>query len=217
MAGFLSTIKISEEAFNNAKETTVTKGFTVLESGAYAATVHQVILYKTTFKDTPDKEETALKIEVKLTDSGNIISFKDDVNKLRKDGTENEGFLARLKSLGIATGVDVDTFKMGEATIVHSYGKELKGQLVVGCVGKPVLALVKKMNNTSAPETDQFKYQNFLDGITRKGAEDVEVFNEKVAKLEGGVFNYKGYVKPEGSASTSATPAQAQDLSKVDF
>ena len=217
--GFLETIQLDKEAFESAKDTTVAQSFEALDSGVYPATVKSVILYKSTItKDGKTSEITSLKIDVVTTETGKVVSFMNDVNKLRADGTPNEGFLTRLKSLCKACNVDVDSLKLGDATKVSSYGKEHEGQFVLGCNDKPVLALVKKMKDTNVAEGGMYEFKNVLDGISHKGADDIEVFTEKIEKHKG-IFEYKGYVaqNKEAKAAEAATGKNADAIKDLNF
>jgi hypothetical protein len=210
----LDVLGISEEDFNKAKDSTVTKLVEALESGVYPATVQSAILYKAKFQDSGEVV-TTLRVEVKLDESGKVVTFKKDIGKTLKDKTINEGFVTRLKSLCHATNVDIDKLKLGEAVKVNSYGKEYDGQYLVGMNGKPVLAMVRKMNDLNKDENDGYKYTNELEGVTVKGSEDIEVFEEKAAKVNG-VFTFKGYVKPEGSKAAGSETVK-QSLKEMDF
>jgi methyl coenzyme M reductase gamma subunit len=76
----LDVLGISEEDFNKAKDSTVTKLVEALESGVYPATVQSAILYKAKFQDSGEVV-TTLRVEIKLDESGKVVTFKKDIGK----------------------------------------------------------------------------------------------------------------------------------------
>jgi len=219
--GFLNSIGIEKEAYENAKDTTVTEGYEAVESGAYEATIKNIILYKFTgtTREGVEFETTKLRIEVELKDNGRVITYRSDVGKTLKDGSANEGFLARLKSIGRATNFDIDKLKPGEKVKVSSYGKEYDGQKFVGVDGKSVIALVRKVEDENQDEDSLFRFSNELEGITRKGADDIQKFLDKVER-NNGIFKIKK--RKSSSNSNADTPAPGSDeakeeLEQIDF
>lgn len=212
---FLDSLGISQESFNEASESTVSEGYEVLPSGAYPAKIKQIILYKNKF------DGTMLRIEVELTESKRVLSFRSDVGKELKDKTLNNGFLSRLKSVAAACNFDAANFAIGAEIKFNSYGTEIKGNLLNGVNDKPVIALVRMSEDSDRPAEDTYKISNDIEGVTQKGSEDLELFETKVAKAEGKPFKYKSGWKPKGSkaATTSGeTTEQAKkDLDEVDF
>lgn len=211
---FLDSLGISQEAFNEASESTVSEGYEVLPSGAYPAKIKQVILYKNKF------EGTMLRFEVELTDSKRVLSFRSDVGKELKDKTINNGFLSRLKSVAAACNFDAANFTIGAEVKFNSYGSEIKGNLLNGVNDKPVIALVRMSEDTDRPAEDTYRISNDIEGVTQKGSEDLELFETKLAKAEGKPFKYKSGWKPKGSkaaASGASTEQAKKDLDKVDF
>ena len=211
---FLDSLGISQEAFSEASESTVSDGYEVLPSGAYPAKIKQVILYKNKF------DGTMLKIDVELNDSKRVLSFRSDVGKELKDKTLNNGFLSRLKSVAAACNFDAANFAIGAEIKFNSYGAEIKGNLLNGVNDKPVIALVRMSEDSDRPAEDTYKISNDIEGVTQKGSEDLELFETKVAKAEGKPFKYKSGWKPKGSktATASGNPEQAKkDLDEVDF
>ena len=214
-ANFLDSLGISQEAFNEASDSTVSEGYEVLPSGAYPAKIKQIILYKNKF------DGTMLRIEVELTESKRVISFRSDVGKELKDKTINNGFLSRLKSVAAACNFDAANFAIGTEIKFNSYGSEIKGNLLNGVNDKPVIALVRMSEDTDRPEDDSYRLSNDIEGVTQKGSEDLELFETKLTKADGKPFKYKSGWKPKGSktaATSGASTEQAKkDLDEVDF
>lgn len=209
---FLDQLGISKEEFAAAKESTVTEAYEVLESGAYPATIKNMIMYKNQF------DGTMLRVEVELTESKRTLSFRSDVGKLLKDGKPNQGFLSRLKTIASACNFDADNFAIGAEFKFNSYGKEVVGNVVTGVIGKKVVALVRKSEDTDRPENDSYRISNDIEAVTQKGTEDFETFAEKVEKQEGKPFTYKSGYKPKGTPKTTASAAETKkDLEEVDF
>ena len=213
-ANFLDSLGISQEAFNEASESTVSEGYEVLPSGAYPAKIKQIILYKNKF------DGTMLKIDVELNDNKRVLSFRSDVGKTLKDGALNNGFLSRLKSVAAACNFDAANFTVGAEIKFNSYGAEIKGNLLNGVNDKPVIALVRMSEDSDRPAEDSYRIGNDIEGIAQKGSEDLELFETKVEKAEGKPFKYKSGWKPKGfkTATSTATTEQAKkDLDEVDF
>lgn len=211
---FLDTLGISKETYESASASTVTEAYEVLDSGAYAATIKNMIMYKNQF------DGTMLRVEVELVEPKRTLSFRSDIGKLLKDQTPNSGFLARLKSIAAACNFDADTFAIGAEHKFQSYGKEVIGNVITGVIGKKVVALVRKSEDNDRPETDTYRISNDIEGITQKGTEDYETFTEKVAKQEGKAFGFKSGYKPKGSTAAASTANSAEtkkDLAEVDF
>lgn len=212
-AGFLDTLGIDKEKFDAASASTVTEAYEVLESGAYPATIKNMIMYKNAF------DGTTLRIEVELTESKRTLSFRSDVGKLLKDKTLNGGFLSRLKSVAEACNFNADEFAIGAEIKFQTYGKEVVGNVVTGVIGKKVVALVRKSEDTDRDEKDTYRLSNDIEGVTQKGTEDFTTFMEKVEKAEGAPFKFKSGYKPKGTPKTSAanTEEAKKDLADVDF
>lgn len=215
-AGFLDTLGISAEQYEQASASTVTEAFELLQSGAYPATMKSMTLYKNKF------DGTMLRVEVELTDSKRTLSYRSDVGKLLKDASVNQGFLARLKSIAEACNFDANNFKPGPEVKFNSYGSEVTGTSLLGVIGKPVIALVRQSEDTDRPEADLYRLMNDIEGVTTKGSEDYNKFIEKVEKAEGKPFKYKSGYKPKGSGSNTAganagTAAAKAEVADVDF
>lgn len=213
---FLDSLGISQESFNEASESTVSEGYEVLPSGVYPAKIKQIILYKNKF------DGTMLRIEVELTESKRVLSFRSDVGKELKDKTINNGFLSRLKSVAAACNFDATNFAIGAEVKFNSYGAEIKGNLLNGVNDKPVIALVRMSEDSDRPEDDTYRISNDIEGVTQKGSEDLELFETKLAKAEGKPFKYKSGWKPKGSKTAAAasgvsTEQAKKDLEDVDF
>lgn len=80
-AGFLDTLGISAEQYEQASASTVAEAFELLPSGAYPATMKSMTLYKNKF------DGTMLRVEVELTDLKRTLSYRGDVGKLLKDAS----------------------------------------------------------------------------------------------------------------------------------
>jgi hypothetical protein len=213
---FLEDLGIDKATFESAKDTTVTKAFELLESGIYKGKVKEVILFKNNF------DGTELVINILIEENQRVLSFRSNVSKTKKDGTVNEGFLSRLKSLGLATNFDINNLKAGDKCKVNSYGKECDGQYYLGMNDKPVLACVRKSEDTDRPADDTYRISNDIEGVTTKGSEDEALFLEKVEKLEGATFKWKSGWKPKAGsaaaqASTADSEAKKEELKKMDF
>lgn len=205
---FLDTLGIDKEEFAAAKDSTITEAFEVLESGAYPATIKNMIMYKNTF------DGTMLRVEVELTELKRTLSFRSDVGKLLKDGKVNQGFLARLKSIASACNFDADNFAIGAEFKFNTYGKEVVGNVVTGVIGKKVIALVRKSEDQDRPENDNYRISNDIEGITQKGTEDYETFAEKIEKQAGKPFTFKSGYKPKGSGSSTSTAGAGSEEAK---
>lgn len=218
----LDSLGIGQETFEKATGSTVTEAFELIPSGVYPAKIKEVIIYKNKFGGDTLK----INVSVKHNDSERILSFRDDISKnlkqteeekaADKPGKINEGFVNRLKSLSIATGVDMVNVTTGAETKVNSFGTECTGNFLLGFNDKPVKALVRYSQNTSLKEGDQYRDRNDIEGIAHEGHEDIAKFEEKVAKKEGGIFTYKGYVKDENAAKETKEEVK-EAASKLNF
>ena len=218
----LDSLGIGQETFEKATGSTVTKAFEVMPSGVYSAKIKEVIIYKNKF----GVDTLKINVSIKHNDAERILSFRDDISKnlkqtdeekaADKPGKINEGFVNRLKSLSIATGVDMANVTTGTETKVNSFGTECTGNFLLGFNDKPVKALVRHSQNTSLKEGDQYRDKNDIEGITHEGHEDIAKFEEKIAKKEGGIFTYKGYVKDENAAKETKEEVK-EAASKLNF
>ena len=221
----LDSLGISQEAIDNAKSSTVTEAYEVMPSGVYDAKIKEVIIYKNKFGG----ETLKINVSVKHNDQERVISFRDDIGKnLRQTDEEkaagtpgklNEGFLARLKSLSVATNVSLDNMKEGGEAKVNSYGAECVGKYILGFNDKPVKALVRHSQDTNKAEGEAYRDSNDIEGITHAGNEDIEKFTAKVEKNVDGIFKFKGYVKDsKAGAAAKAGDAEAKKAAeKLDF
>jgi hypothetical protein len=211
---FLDKLGIDKAKFDEASSSTVTEAYEVLESGAYPGVIKNMIIYKNKY------DGTMLRVEIELTEPKRVLSFRSDVGKLLKDGAVNGGFLSRLKSIAEACNFNADDFGIGAEIKFQSYGSETVGNVVTGVIGKKVVALVRKSEDTDRPETDTYRISNDIEGITQKGSEDFDTFAEKVEKSEGKPFKFKSGYKPKGSTakgSTANSEETKKDLEEVDF
>jgi hypothetical protein len=224
----LDDLGIDKQKFEDATGSTVTAAFEALASGKYPGKVKDLVLFTSIFaKDGVETKATQLRVTVTVTgkdsdgkDKNVDVQFQRDVGKTLKDGAVNEGFINRLKSLCLATNTDIDSLTMGDETKVNSFGKDCEGQFLMGMNDKPLVALVKYMRDENKAEGVAFRDQNFLEGVCPQGSEDIEKFEEKVAKLPEGIFLYKGYVKGGASTSTNSNAGTAENkeqLAKMKF
>lgn len=213
-ASFLDTLGIDKTKFEEASASTVAEAYEVLESGAYPAIIKNMIMYKNQF------DGTMLRVEVELLEPKRTLSFRSDVGKLLKDGSVNGGFLSRLKSIAAACNFNADDFAIGAEHKFQSYGKEVIGNVVTGVLGKKVIALVRKSEDTDRPENDTYRISNDVEGIAQKNTEDYETFAEKIEKQAGKAFTFKSGYKPKGSTATNSAANSAETkkaLDEVDF
>ena len=210
MADLLADLGIDQASYDENSGSTVTEAFQLLESGAYPATVEEVVLYKDSFGGTN------LKITVLTKEDERKITFRKDVGKTLKDGKINEGFVARLKSLCEAANVDVNSLTTGDSVKVNSFGKECDGQLLLGLNGKNVLALVRMSVDSNKAEGESYRESNDLEGLTSSGSEDADKFAAKIEKNKG-TFTYKGWKKSGGSDNKPASNEDKQALKDLDF
>ena len=217
----LDQLGINQEAFDAAKSTTVTEAFEVMPSGVYDGKVKEVIIYKNKFGG----EMLKINIAVKHNDQERIVSFRDDIGKnlkqtdeekaAGKQGKVNEGFMARLKSLLVATNVQIENITEGGATKVNSYGADCEGKFLLGLNDKPVKVLVRHSQDTNKAEGEAYRDSNDIEGVTFNGSEDIEKFQAKVDKNTDGIFKYKGYVKAaaaQGGTTSEEAKAAADKL-----
>ena len=212
----LATLGISQEAYDAAKESTVTEAYEVMPSGVYDSKVKEVILYTNKFGG----ETLKINVTVKHNDQERTLSFRDDIGKNLKQteaekaegkpGKINEGFLSRLKSLSVATNVPLDSIKEGEQTKVNSYGSDCPGKFLLGFNDKPVKALVRHSQDSNKAEGEAYRDSNDIEGIANAGSEDIEKFQTKVEKLQDGIFKFKGYVKAN-SKNNNTEDAGSED------
>lgn len=220
----LDSLGISQEAIDNAKSSTVTEAYEVMPSGVYDAKIKEVILYTNKFGG----EMLRINVSVKHNDQERTLSFRDDIGKnLKQTDTEkaegkpgkiNEGFMARLKSLTVATNVSMENVKEGPETKVSSFGSECSGKFLLGFNDKPVKALVRHSQDTTKAEGEAYRDSNDIEGITHAGNEDIEKFKAKVDKNPDGIFKFKGYVKAgtktqdAGTAGSEEAKAAAEKI-----
>lgn len=197
----LESLGIDKEAYEQAEGKAATEAFKPLPSGVYAGVVESIIVYK-------GKYGTNMNYKVRLNESDRIVSFGSDIGKTLKGGKDNGGYASRLKSFIFATGVQESDLSMKEGAKVSSYGTEYTGSEIVGVAGKPVFALLKLVDSLDKPDSDQYKFQNELEGVARPdgldatGANAKEVFETKIA--ERPVFGKKGKtVKPAAGAGVA--------------
>lgn len=223
----LDQLGIDEKIYEESKGSTVTASFEALPSGVYPGTVKDIVLFKSVFeKDGQKTESTQMRITIDVLakdEDGKekkvAVAFQKDIGKTLKDGAVNEGFVARLKSLSLATNVDIKKLTMGGETKVNSFGKDCDGTFLNGMNDKPVVALVKLMRDENKSEGEAYRDQNFLEGVCAKDSEDIKKFEEKIEKQKDGVFLYKGYTKTGGSKgkTTEASNENKEKLKEYNF
>jgi len=204
--GLLNELGIDKEVYEEASESTVGEGFSLLESGVYDGEIKNVIIYKNPYFDA-----TMLRVEIDV--DGRILSFRKDVGKLLQSGEPNKGFVSRLKSIAKATNVDINDMTIGKDIQFKMFGKDVDGKQINGVNGKKVKVLVRKSLDTDRPEDDQYRESNDIEGITWAGSEDIEKFTAKVEK-HNGIFKWKSGYKPK---KTSAEPTEDQKKAVEDM
>ncbi len=216
--GILDSLGVTEEQINNATGSAVAKEFEALKSGAFNATVKEVVVYKQKFKDN---EATFMRYTVNITDNDKDLTFRNDIGKTLKDGKPNGGYADRLKMFSYATGVSMDELSMKDGAEVKSYGKDCSGSFIIGMNGKKLKALVRLTEDTNKADGEPYKFTNDIEGVTSLDGTDptgenaVQKFEDKVAKTPS--FKIKGYVKAGAKAATAgSTPASTADTT-ADF
>lgn len=221
----LASLGITEEQFAAAKDSTVREAFENMPSGVYPGKIKEVILYKNAFGG----DTLRINVSVKYNDTERILSFRDDIGtKLaptetqkanNEEGSINNGYVDRIKSLCNAANIGLSDLKPGPATKVKAFGKDCDGKFYLGANDKPVQVLVMLSVDDNKQETDQFREKNDIEGVLPKGHEDIAKFEAKIEKYKG-KFHYKGYVKKDTTNSTSgsAGSAEVQDAAaKLNF
>ncbi len=196
-----NALGITEEAFEESTGSTVAEGFKAIASGAYEATIKNVIVYTNQWGGT--------QVHVTVDVAGTELGFRNDVGKLLKDNKENKGWTAMFKSLCHASGVSIgDLAEDGEATF-KSYGKDVKGKAFTQMNGKAVIAMVRLTKDTALEEGAPFQISNdiegvlAMDGTLSDGTDGKAVFKEKIDKCEG-VFKVKSKTKKTDSTTTAS-------------
>lgn len=181
----LNELGISQEDLDNAQTSVIGKQFEPLTSGVYAATIGNITVY------TNRWETSTMRYEVAVADDNGeqrTLTFTTDVGKTLKDGKANPGYAGRLEQFAYASGTDLASISLGQATKINSFGEEFDGKLLVGMNGKKVKALVKLIDDMSKQEGEPYKFMNFIQGVihsngTEKSGENVEEkFNEMISK-----------------------------------
>ena len=196
---------LDAEAYNNAEEQTVGKGFEVLPSGAYPATIKQLATF------TTDSGAGILYCKVNIPSEDRDIEVYQNTKK--KDGSPNEIGTATFKHIIQAVNVDTTTLSTKKEQI-KAYGKEVTGTVVNGVVGKPFLALVRAV----LEEGGRFENYNEIeawakaDGTNAKNEDIKTPFLEKIEKTP--VLSRKSK-QPKQAANTGATTATQEDIAKM--
>jgi len=202
----LDTLGISKDSYDKAEGKAATEAFKPLPSGAYPGTIESVIVYTGKFG-------TQMSYKVRLNDSDRVVSFANDIGKTLQTGAENGGFASRLKSFVHASGVSESDLTMKEGVKINSYGTEYEGSELIGWVGKPVIALVKLVENPNVDEKDAYRFQNEIEGVTAPDGTDAtgtnakEVFEAKITERPVFLKRLKAKKTVTPSVGTDATTA----------
>lgn len=204
MSDFLDDLGLTKEDIDNGESTAIVKPFEPLKSGVYSAEVKEVVVYENQWGGKQMRYNLSIK-----DDKGEdrTVTFRSDIGKELKDKTPNKGYAGRLKQFAHACNVQLSDLSLGAETTIKAYGKDYKGNALVGFTGKTVKALIRLTNDTNKEEGEKFKYTNDVqgvvapDGTEESGENAAEKFLEQVSKTP--IFTVQG--KQKAAASTQAT------------
>jgi len=211
----LDELGISQEDLNNAQTSVIGKQFEPLTSGVYSATIGNISVY------TNRWNTNTMRYDVSVTDDSGeerVLTFTNDVGKTLKDGKANPGYAGRLEQFAYASGTELASISLGQATKVNSFGEEYDAKLLVGMSGKKVKALVKLIDDQSKQEGEPYKYMNFIQGVihpngTEKSGENAEEkFMEMIAKTPIFIQKKKKNSKDKQEEVKTASGTNISDL-----
>lgn len=215
MSENLSIIGVSQQAVNEATGE-VAKPFETLEAGCYKATVKQILMYTNTFDDK------AMRYIVNITSEDRDIEFSKDINSTLKDKSVNGGYTNRYKQFLYAANTEESALSISPTPVkINSFGKDYEAQEILGMVGKPVIAEVLLMNDTTKADGEAYKLRNILsgvlamDGTDASGQNKADEFTEKCKTKP--VTDYAGYVKPAKATQGAVNKEAAADASSEGF
>ena len=201
--GLLTDLGIDKTDWDEARDSTVGDAFELMPSGAYAATVDSIWIYR-----HPMFDNLWLQVNIKVNENDRIVSYRKDVSKETKEGKANQGFLSRLKSIQAATGVSEDKMKLGKKETIKIFGKDANATEILGANGKALTALVRLSCDTNKAEGESYRETNDIEGVcANNDNETLDKFAAKVEKTP--VFNYKGKAKAKAAASTPSAESQS--------
>lgn len=181
----------------------VGREFKPLDAGVYKATVKEILIYVNNFGGTEAR------YTVNLTTEDRDVTFLKDVGQLLKDGTPNGGYANRLKQFLYATGVDQADCNVKENFVeINSFGKKVMADAIIGMNGKPVMAEVLLMDDTTKEEGEAYKLRNVLAGVLAMDGTDASgenmalVFDEKAKTTP--ITKYQSRKAKAGNAATQA-------------
>jgi len=211
----LAAAGISETGFEKATGE-VAGEFKVLDAGVYKATIKEIAIYQNTFGGK------TMRYTVNLTEDDRDITFRKDINSHLKDNVENDGYINRFKQFLYAANVkDSECKNKKKAVKINSFGKEYDADIVLGPVGKPILAEVLLMEDTTKTEGEPYHLQNALagvlavDGTDASGENKVEAFVEKCKKTP--TTKFQGYVKASTTTSGTVNANAAKEAEEEGF
>lgn len=211
---------ISEEAYTESTGSTVSEGFKPTPSGIVKATVEQVATYQ-----DPKFKQTMFRLTFKLVDGDRVVSYRSgktnssDIGTTIKPtaeqeaagqpGSENGGYVARVKSVLTAANMEMSGLSFGKKEKgKDNFGREVELQLINGLNGKTVEIALRESHNSNLPEGAQYRESNDVEGVVNT-EEEKEKFLEKVAK-NNGIFLYAGYVKGAATGGDSKSKEDAK-------
>lgn len=203
---------LSTEDIQNAESSAIAKVFEPLPSGVYEATVEDVVVYKNQWDGKMARYTVIIK-----DDKGEdrTVSFRRDIGQLLQSGKPNHGYAGRLEQFSHATATPIAEMSMGQETTFKSFGKDIKGTLVVGMKGKKLKALVRLTSDTNKEEGQSFKYTNdlqavvALDGTQKDGEDAVAPFTKAIETKP--VFEVQGKTGTKSKTGNEATKTSSGD------
>ena len=199
----LDDLGLDQATYDEGEASAVAKSFEAIKSGAYEGTVKEIIIYTNQYGGTEARYTVTVDKDGEATD----LTFRRDIGKTLKDGKPNKGYAGRLKQFAYATNTELAALTMGKDVTVKSYGKECKGEYLVGMNGKKLKILVRESDDTNKAEGVAFKITNdvagvvALDGTDAEGENAEEKFAEQCAKTP--IFDNTRKAKAGAKAATT--------------
>jgi len=214
MSNILDDLGLDESTYNEGEASAVAKVFEAMPSAVYEGTVKEVIIYTNQW----DGKEARYLVEIEKDGEKKEFKFRSDIGKTLKDGKPNKGYAGRLKQFAYATNTELSALSMGKDVTVKSFGKDCKGEYLVGMNGKKVKVLLRTTDDTTKAEGQAFKITNdiaavvAMDGTDAEGVDAAAAFEEQIKKTP--VFEITPKAKGGAKAATQATTTA--DGSSVD-
>ena len=212
----LEELNLTEEAYTQGEASAVAKEFKAMDSAVCEGTVKEIIVYTNQY----DGKQMRYNIEVTADGEPKILTFRSDIGKTLKDGSDNKGYAGRLKQFAYATNTELSALSIGKDVTIKSFGKEVKGEYIVGMNGKKIKVLVRQSDDTNKAEGQPFKITNdvmgvvAMDGTDSEGENAAEKFEEQIKKTP--VFAAPRKVKG-GGATTASTASTVDGKSVADI